>query len=370
VHPFAVVAGKATLLAALAWVAAGTSEAAGTSALYLEAVERYRRGDRDVISDDTWPSRMREELAALKRLQAQALNCGECPERALADSFPFEAAAMLHTERDIYEREGFSEEEVVAPGTAPHLDAAREVLALIPDDARRGRFEHPWSLTVTLYLHLRGQWPLARQYVNWALRRYPEDPRLLLARGSLLESQAAVATNALPGIPGRDGRAWEDVGAASVRLREAEESYRRALRAAPDLVEARVRIGRVLHLMGRPGQAAEELAKVVATRDVDPRLRHLAWLFLGAAHEAEGRPADAVTAYREAIALSPDSQVACVALSHALHGKGERTASRKVLQGAVGPTRRTEWEPWGSYRWGQAHEFAGRLEALRHEIAR
>jgi tetratricopeptide (TPR) repeat protein len=371
--------GRAGSIAVLALLASVTSDAAGPSepsAVYLEAVERYRRGDLGVVGED-WPSAVPEGIEALKRAQAQARKCRDCAARKLIDAFPFEAAAMLHTDRDEWERGRVQDVEEVLPGRAPHLDAARQVLELIPDEARRRRFEGPWALAVALYLFRRGQWPLAEDHLDWALRRHPDDPHLLLARGSLLESHVAVEkargarAGAPPGTASRDRQEWDYAAELHRRLRQAEGYYRRALRASPDLFEARVRLGRVLHQSGQPGRAVAELTATAARPEADPRMLHLTYLFLGAAQEADGRPREAVEAYRTAIALQPESQPAHVALSHVLHDLGERVTSRDVLRGAVVEVRRrNEWDPWWNYRWGQAMDAEGRLEALREQATR
>jgi cytochrome c-type biogenesis protein CcmH/NrfG len=157
----------------------------------------------------------------------------------------------------------------------------------------------------------------------------------------------------------------------SVRLRDAEATYRRALRVMPDLVEARVRLGRVMYQRGDASQAAEELAAAAAHPQADQPTRFLAWLFLGAARLAEKRPREAVDAYRTAVALDPESTVGAVALSHALHEAGERDAAQDVLRGALsGARRRSDWDAWWNYRWGRSQEAEGRLAALREQAMR
>jgi tetratricopeptide (TPR) repeat protein len=340
---------------------ATVAEAADPSA-YRDAIERYRRGDRYVAGETAWTAHVSDEIGQLKRLPAE--------------SFPFEAAAMLHTDRDIHERDAAEQAEEVAPDTAPHLDAARQILALIPDDERRRAFERPWFLAVALHLYRRGQWPLALQYVDSALRRYPDDPLLLLARGSLIESEVAVDlplanSGAFAWTPNREAGVFNRRSELYARLRDAEATYRRALRVMPELVEARVRLGRVLYQRGEPSQAAEELAAAAAHPQADQPMRYLASLFLGAAREAEKRPREAVEAYRAAVALDTESTVAAVALSHALHDAGDRAASQDVLRSALsGARRRREWDAWWNYRWGRAHEAEARLEALRERAMR
>ena len=341
---------------------ATVAEAAGPSATYRDAIERYRRGDRYVAGETAWTERVSDEIGQLKRLPAEG--------------FPYEAAAMLHTDRDIYERDAAEQAEEVAPDTAPHLDAARQILALIRDDERRRAFERPWFLAVTLHLYRRGQWPLALHYVDEALRRYEDDPLLLLARGSLIESQVAAdlpstKADVLVTTSNRETAVFNRRSELYARLGDAEATYRRALRVMPDLVEARVRLGRVLHQRGDSSQAAAELAVAAAHPQADQATRYLAWLFLGAAREAEKRPPEAVEAYRAAVALDPESTVAAVALSHALHEAGERGAAQDVLRTALsGGRRRRDWDAWWNYRWGRSHEVEARLAALRQRAMR
>ena len=355
----------------------GPPSAGPTRPALSEAVERYRQGNRDVVREPWSAERLRRDLADLKRLQQKSSTCGECEERRYFEPFAFEAAAMLLTERDVEERNSSAGLEETPSLPAPLLDAARQILELIPDPERRRRFERPWLLAVALHLFQRGQWPLALRYMDLGLQRYPEDPRLLLARGSLLETQ---------GARGLQAASSADLAAASTsphdvvskqaawsrgEMAQAESCYRRALAADPGLLEARVRLGHVLHRMGQPEKAVPELEAVIAEPDADPHVRYLAWLFLGAIREAGGRPRDAVLAYKAAIRLLPDSQASYVGLSHAFHRLGERSASLEALRETLGRAgRRHDGDPWWAYSWGQSHEVVGRLEALHQEAVR
>jgi tetratricopeptide (TPR) repeat protein len=126
-----------------------------------------------------------------------------------------------------------------------------------------------------------------------------------------------------------------------------------------------------LHQRGDSSQAAAELAVAAADPQADQATRYLAWLFLGAAREAEKRPREAVEAYRAAVALDPQSTVGAIALSHALHEAGERDAAQDVLRAALsGARRRRDWDAWWNYRWGRSHEAPARLQALRERAMR
>jgi tetratricopeptide (TPR) repeat protein len=98
--------------------------------------------------------------------------------------------------------------------------------------------------------------------------------------------------------------------------RRALETYREALDADPDLTEARLRLGRVLYLVSRHGDALGEFERTLA----DARTRrevgtaYLAALFAGQLHEFEGRTIEAAASYRAAIAVCPSCPSAPVAL--------------------------------------------------------
>lgn len=343
---------------------AAAAQAQGPSPALLEAVARYRGGDPDVVRE-AWPDkRLRKDIAELKRWQHRA-------------SFPFEAAAMLYTDRDVEERKAGSGREEVLPLPAPLLEAARKILELIPDPERRQRFERPWLLAVALHLYQCGQWPLALRHLDLGLHSYPEDSRFLLARGSLLEEQGVRGLQlVLPAelsaaAPGRRHTAWRLTAESRGEMLQAESCYRRALTADPGLLEARVRLGHVLQWLGRLEKAIPELEPVIAAPEAEPRVRYLAWLFLGAIREAEGRPRDAVPAYQAAIRALPDSQTGYVALSHALRRLGERAASREALGEATARAgRRHDQDPWWNYPWGQSEEADVRLLALRQQAMR
>jgi VWFA-related protein len=342
----------------------------------LEAVARYRQGDRAVIRETLSLDRLRRDLADLKRRKGTA-TCDTCEDRRF-EPFPFEAAAMLLTDQDALERNSRPGLEEAPPLPAPLLGAARQFLELIPDPERRRRFERPWLLAVALHLFQHGQWPLALSYMDLGLQRYPEDARLLLARGSLLETVGfqqlqLVSPDDVVAAPTQSRRddAWKQASAGRSLLAQAESCYGRALKANPGLLEARVRLGHVLHRMNQPEKAARELEGVLAEPDANAHLRYLAWLFLGAIREAQGRPTDGVLAYRAAIGLLPESQAAYVALSHALHRVGEREASLEPLRETLGRAGRGhESDPWWVYPWGQSLEVNERLQGLRQEALR
>ena len=99
----------------------------------------------------------------------------------------------------------------------------------------------------------------------------------------------------------REGNAHKEAG----RLEQAEESYRRALRAAPDHLPALYNLGACLYELGRRREAESFLRRVVA---LDPADSH-ALFQLGSLLCDDGRFAEAAGTLREAAALWADNPV-------------------------------------------------------------
>jgi tetratricopeptide (TPR) repeat protein len=92
----------------------------------------------------------------------------------------------------------------------------------------------------------------------------------------------------------------------------------------PEWPETRVRLGRVLGLLGRHKEAAATLRRALEQTD-DLPLVYWGSLFLGAEEETLGRDADARTAYERARKLRPGAQAPSLALSQLARRKGDRS---------------------------------------------
>jgi hypothetical protein len=79
--------------------------------------------------------------------------------------------------------------------------------------------------------------------------------------------------------------------------------YKRALERNPELVEARIRLGRVLGLRGHHDEAIDQLKQGLTTSE--PLLQYYANLFLGAEFDALGNGAEARRSYERAAAIEP-----------------------------------------------------------------
>lgn len=149
---------------------------------------------------------------------------------------------------------------------------------------------------------------------------------------------------------------------------DAERLFRRAIEVDGSLVEARVRLGRLLLLRGRNADAAAVLATAI-TKAREPAVAYLAHLFAARADERLGR-LDAAAAHADAaLALFPDAQSALMAKSHvALQGAD--------IAGTLDPLRRLSpderaqppRDPWSEYYLGAGRGADALLSNLRSSL--
>ena len=125
-------------------------------------------------------------------------------------------------------------------------------------------------------------------YLENARALFPHDPEFLLLSGMCEEMRAS---NRLTMISAGDRR--KALGYAEVYLRA-------SLELAPDRLETRLRLGRVLSQRDHADEARGLLTAV--SEAPDARLSYLASLFLGGLEDAAGNPAGAAQWYAGAAA--------------------------------------------------------------------
>ncbi|HZM51777.1 MAG TPA: tetratricopeptide repeat protein, partial [Vicinamibacteria bacterium] len=240
-----------------------------------------------------------------------------------------------------------------------HARRAGQIAALLADRNGTREFARRFFLSMAN----RSQWDFcleaAQQWAHDGLDRFPRDPSLLLALGAAGEEKATLAD-----LPGQDPR-----GARTAWYREAERALAEAVRADPDLFEARIRLGRVRWYLGQDERARQTLEDALR-RGGPPPLPYLGQLFLGQALERAGRAGEAARAYQEALALEPQSQAAALALSHLQLSSGDAAGARRVLEQALAHAgRRAESDPYWIYPASNALATDDTLEALRREAS-
>jgi tetratricopeptide (TPR) repeat protein len=137
--------------------------------------------------------------------------------------------------------------------------------------------------------------------------------------------------------------------------------FRRALRADPALVEARVRLARLLEVRKRHDEAASELTAALASNPTGA-VAFYAHLFAGRAAQALGKTADAAEHYRAAEALFPGSQSASLALSQAALLQSDVPAALDSIQRFDKSS--TARDPWWWYHYGAGRD----ADALLREM--
>jgi tetratricopeptide (TPR) repeat protein len=203
-----------------------------------------------------------------------------------------------------------------------------------------------------------------------------DDPQTLLAL-AVAEELLASAPTPLVGLAAQDPALAarlelrrRDAGTgASLELerRALLESSERHLRGAlahdPQLLEAHVRLGRVLALRGRPEAARREWRDVLRVAQPDDPVAYLAHVFLGTQAWQVGEWTEAVAQFRGAIGAFPRAQSARLGLSFALRRSGDRPGAAREARAALGLDAAMN-DPWLRYHHEPRRGVAEMLQEL------
>ncbi|HKE85902.1 MAG TPA: tetratricopeptide repeat protein [Vicinamibacterales bacterium] len=200
---------------------------------------------------------------------------------------------------------------------------------------------------IATFTHLESIGDLDVPHFDYGLEVFPKDPDILLLNGAMHESMAGARRQRAFRSASIPAGVIFAIGSRSDELAQAERLYRRALEAAPDLVEARIRYGRVLGERGRHQEAAMELQKAAGTRS--PLLQYYCALFLGAELEALGRNDEAVRAYERAAGLYPGAQSPRLGINRLAAGSQRAVAREALLSLVAQPVDDTRIDPWWAY---------------------
>ena len=197
---------------------------------------------------------------------------------------------------------------------------------------------------------------------------FPNDPDLLFQAAAVHEAVAGVRTQAALRTMKVPMGVTFDVQSEGAELRRAEQLYKRALERNPAMVEARIRLGRVLGLRGRHQEAIDQLRQGQSAQE--PLLQYYAHLFLGAEYEALGNGSEARRSYEQAAAVAPTAQSPLLGLSRVADRAGDRAAAReavaRVLELPVDDS--DEADPWWVYEVAHARNVDQLLEDLRRRF--
>ena len=206
------------------------------------------------------------------------------------------AGAMVHTELALLGTLDRREATVTM-----HLGLAESLVQALPP-AQSAEFRRHWYTLAASLLFANTSPEGARPFVGRGLRQFPNDAALHRMAGIIEETLAHFEDPECTG-PGCDARGPRS--RARPMLTRAESEYRRALELDAQLVDARLRLGRVLFLANQLPRARDELSAAARQAD-DAQTGYLAHLFLGGLADHEGDFAIAAREYETALRLAPE----------------------------------------------------------------
>ena len=316
---------------------------------------------------------IKEQMVALLRTKAStrgAASIGHRTTQLRQERFRrLRLTALVHTEAALRlaAAEPLGDQLTLARGWVTLLrDLDKDEAGSLEHDdwAGRQRFVRDWYLVVASHLQAADQPRYLKGHVTSGLGLFRDDPELLLARGSISESEAdiSVVDRSLSAEVYRSGfiERWRNYMSAAGR------DYQAAARGQADLHEATLRWGRINRHLGDRKTARRALDQVAAS-DAPAALKYLARIFLGELSELEQQPAAAVTEYEAALALVPSAQAPMLALSRLCDAAADGPCASRWLQRSFDATRRNRVDPWWQYQRGQAWMLEGRLKTFRAE---
>ncbi len=146
---------------------------------------------------------------------------------------------------------------------------------------------------------------------------------------------------------------------------EAERLFRQTLSVDPSLVEARVRLARLLLVRGRDREALDASAAALRANP-ERTVQFYAHMMAGRASRRLGRDEASAAHFSNAIALFPNAQSARIAASHLSMMRADGDA----VLAALDPLSRRDddppfdRDPWWSYRWCAGRDADALLAAM------
>jgi VWFA-related protein len=229
-----------------------------------------------------------------------------------------------------------------ARGEGLKLLAAHQLLvrpALEPD-----AYERDWLFAAVALLEGVISPDAAAPFVANALRRFPNEPRFVLADAILADQRARLDAG---------------LGAAV-----AIAGYEAAMAHPEVAAEARIRLGLVHLRAGDPEKALMLLDFIDDAASTDRPMRFFRQLFRGHALAAQKRLDLAALAYEAALAVWPGAQSARVGLMTSRLRLGDRAAAEGLAE-QVQAAPADVSDPWWRYWYGDYRFFAAAIERLR-----
>ena len=195
---------------------------------------------------------------------------------------------------------------------------------------------------------------------------FPDDPDLATLDGAQHEAYASPAVQTAVRSAFLPTGVKLAVESERAELRDAEKCLRRATELKPDLAEAQIRLGRVLHIIGRDAEAVEHITRGIESTE-ELLLQYFGSLFLGAVEAQLGHAEAAKAAYERAAAIYPNAQSPLLGLSELARRAGHREEAlgqmEKVYSLQTKP--RPDDDPWWRYNYSQGRNADSLIEAIQ-----
>lgn len=211
--------------------------------------------------------------------------------------------------------------------------------------------EREWHLAALAVVEGARDWDLLGDHIGHVRRRFPDEPRLLLAEAFGRERLVADEISRNP-VTHKLGRT---------------DIYEEALAHPATAREARLRHGYLL-LQGHAYEEAIGLLRQDGEPD-DPGQRYLARLFEGWAHERREPPdhVAAERAFREALDAVPGAYTASLALALSVYRQGSGADISRILA-AVANADPPVADPWLAYGYGDHRRWPYLIDDLRSHL--
>jgi tetratricopeptide (TPR) repeat protein len=304
--------------------------------------------------------------------------------RSMARSGDQPVSPLLFNERFIADEDGELLGEIPASW---HWPFARFLLDLkdrraVPSD---DPFIPTWYHASTAYMLGKGTYGDLEPHLNRAAERFPDDARILFDRACYAEMWGLPLQQAL--LTDRDRIEQQHADSQTLHISVprtrptlnipyaektnavAEDLFRHVLAVDPAMVEARVRLARLLDLRGRHAEAAAAL-KIALDAHPQGVVGFYAHLFAGRVAQTLGQVEEAAAQYKDALALFPDAQSALIASSQlALLGAHLPDALAPLER--LGPKSAEESaDPWWRYDLGPGRDAEILWQALWPSLER
>jgi tetratricopeptide (TPR) repeat protein len=250
-------------------------------------------------------------------------------------------AGVLQPARGARNEYLFTFQDLVLLRTAVELTAANVPLRRVGEALTKLRDALPHGRSLTaLRIHASGDEVVVRESSEppWNPQsgqfHIEFDVRDLAAQVAPLAR--AAAADAVHDAGDRTAAEWFDVGVEleAVAPAEARAAYERAVQLDPDMGDARVNLGRLLHEAGLYEQSEAQYRHALTLRE-----HALAAYNLGVLLEDRGRAAEAIQSYARALSADPQLAEAHFNLARLYEKRGDRKAALRHFNGYRALTR-------------------------------